>query len=262
MASLDMSLDDMIKNSRNSRRGRGQGRARRGRGAGGSFSGGRMMGPPRRGPLRVNAQQSPYAIAKSFRRPKSFPWQRDLLEDSLRAAGLPGVENGTKLYISNLDTGVTNEDIRELFSEFGQLKRHAVHYDKNGRPNGSAAIVFARRSDAFQALKRYNNVQLDGKPMKIEIIGTNSEIPASARVNVVGGVNGRRTVAMPGGYSRGSAAVSRGSGQRGRGGGFRNGRGRTRWRGRGGRGGRKPVDKSADDLDKELENYHAGAMET
>ena len=39
-------------------------------------------------------------------------------------------------------------------------------------------------------------MQLDGKPMKIEIIGTNSEIPASARVNVVGGVNGRRTVAM------------------------------------------------------------------
>ena len=39
-------------------------------------------------------------------------------------------------------------------------------------------------------------MQLDGKPMKIEIIGTNSEIPASARVNVVRGVNGRRTVAM------------------------------------------------------------------
>ncbi|XP_057501089.1 THO complex subunit 4D-like [Actinidia eriantha] len=261
MASLDMSLDDMIKNSRNSRRGRGQGRARRGRGAGGSFSGGRMTGAPHRGPLRVNTQPSPYAIAKSFRRPKSFPWRRDLFEDSLRAAGLPGVENGTKLYISNLDTGVTNEDIRELFLEFGQLKRHAVHYDQNGRPNGSAEVVFARRSDAFQALKRYNNVQLDGKPMKIEIIGTNSEIPASARVNVVRGVNGRRTVAMPGGHSRGSATVSRGSGQRGRGGGFRNGRGRTRGRGRSRGGGRKPMDKSVDDLDKELDNYHAGAME-
>ena len=48
--------------------------------------------------------------------------------------------------------------------------------------------------------------------------------------------------------------------QRGRGGGFRNGRGRTRGRGHG-RGGRKPMDKSVDDLDKELDNYHAGAME-
>ena len=57
---------------------------------------------------------------------------------------------------------------------------------------GSAEVLFARRSDAFQALKRYNNVQLDGKPMKIEIVGTNAEVPVSARVNVVGGSNGRR----------------------------------------------------------------------
>ncbi|GMP32510.1 hypothetical protein CsSME_00006232 [Camellia sinensis var. sinensis] len=74
-------------------------------------------------------------LHQSFRRTKNFPWQRDLFEDSLRAAGLNGVENGTKLYISNLDIGVTNEDIKELFSEIGQLKRYTVHYDKNGRPS-------------------------------------------------------------------------------------------------------------------------------
>lgn len=57
-------------------------------------------------------------------------------------------------------------------------------------------MVFARRTDGFQALKRYNNVQLDGKPMKIEIVGSNTQIPMLARVNVVGGTNGRRTVVM------------------------------------------------------------------
>ncbi|KAF7130600.1 hypothetical protein RHSIM_Rhsim10G0177300 [Rhododendron simsii] len=251
MASLDMSLDDMIKSRRSSERGRGQGRARRGRGRGtvGPFRGGRMAAAPRRGPLSVNSRPSSR---------KSFPWQRDLFEDSLRAAGLTGAENGTKLYVSNLDVGVTNEDIRELFSEIGALKRYAVHYDRNGRSSGSAEVVFSRRTDAFQALKRYNNVQLDGRPMKIEIIGTNSEIPSSARVNVVGGANGRRTVVMaPRGRGRGTAAVSRGSGPRGRGGPRNFGA-----RGRGGRGGRgrgreKAVEKSADELDKELDNYHA-----
>lgn len=41
-------------------------------------------------------------------------------------------------------------------------------------------MVFSRRGDAVAAVKRYNNVQLDGKPMKIEIVGTNIATPAVA----------------------------------------------------------------------------------
>lgn len=66
MASLDMSLDDMIKNRRNNDKGgRRQGRVRRGRGPGGSSRGGRPFGAPRRNPLGVNARPSPYTIAKA-----------------------------------------------------------------------------------------------------------------------------------------------------------------------------------------------------
>ncbi|KAL0463399.1 UNVERIFIED_CONTAM: THO complex subunitD [Sesamum latifolium] len=266
MASLDMSLDDMIKNRRsNNRGGRGDGRPRRGKGPGVSSRGGRPFGAPRRNPLG------------SIRRTKNLPWQNGLFEDSLKAAGLSGLETGTRLYISNLEVGVTNEDIRELFSEIGELVRYGIHFDKNARPSGSAEVVFARRSDAFQALKRYNNVQLDGKPMKIEIIGANAETPVSARVNVVGGANGKkRTVVIaPGpGRSRGGfASANRGSAQRGRGGssnvrGGGRGRGGSRGGGGGGRGRggaqwrKKTVEKSADELDKELENYHAEAMQS
>ncbi|GKV47070.1 hypothetical protein SLEP1_g54006 [Rubroshorea leprosula] len=41
---------------------------------------------------------------------------------------------------------------------------------------------------------------------------------------------------------------------------MRNSRGGARGRGGRGRGMKKPADKSADELDKELDNYHAGAM--
>ncbi|RHN68126.1 putative chromatin target of PRMT1 protein [Medicago truncatula] len=201
----------------------------------------------------------------------------DLFEDSLRAAGIQGVEADTKLYVSNLDRGVTNEDIRELFSELGELKRYAVHYDKNGHPTGSAEVVYNRRSDAFAALKRYNNVLLDGKPMKIEIVGTNSALPVTARVNVssmnVSAMNGqrKRTVVMTprGGRGGGPAMLNRGAGW-GRRGGSRGGSGSMRGRGRGrpgrgggrGRGRKDGVEKSAEQLDKELETYHAEAMQT
>ncbi|KAJ6364571.1 hypothetical protein OIU76_029520 [Salix suchowensis] len=222
------------------------------------------------GPLSVNARPPKYSNAKPTRRIRSLPWQHDLLEDSIRAAGITGLEVGTKLYVSNLDYGVTNEDIRELFAEIGDLKRFAVHYDKNGRSTGSAEVLYTRRSDAFSALKKYNNVLLDGRPMKIEIVGSNPEVPISARVNVTG-ANGKkkRTVVMtPGpGRGRGGGAVNtHGPGQSRRGGGvprngMRNGRGRAQGRGRG-RGKKQPVEKSVDDLDKELESYHAEAMQT
>ena len=271
-SSLDMSLDDRIKSSRSNReRGRGRGRARAHTSRGTVRNpgvGGRITGAARRG---LNTRPSSYAIAKSIRRTGPFPWQQDLFEDSIRAAGIQGVEVGTKLYISNLDHGVANEDIRELFSEIGDLKRCVVHYDKTGHPSGSAEVVYTRRSDAFSALKRYNNVLLDGKPMKIEIVGANAELPITARVNV-SGVNGRRkkrTVVMMsrGGQTGGGAGLSRAatrvqrSGARPKGG-TSSGRGRVRSRGRGrvGRQGRGKKEKSAEELDKELETYHAEAM--
>lgn len=34
-------------------------------------------------------------------------------------------------------------------------------------------MVFSRKADGVAALKRYSNVQLDGKAMTIELIGTN-----------------------------------------------------------------------------------------
>ncbi|KAL4197472.1 hypothetical protein AMTRI_Chr04g251360 [Amborella trichopoda] len=302
-SSLDMSLDDIIKNNRRSSnvvRGRVPGR---GRGRGQTRGGGvRGRG---RGPLRLNPRPSSYSIAKSFSRTKDMIWQHDMFEDSMIAAGLTGIESGTKLYISNLDYGVSNEDIRELFSEIGPIKRCAVHYDRSGRSSlsglgvrvapesksktagssmarrsidkgtrylhheGSAEVVFTKRSNALAAVKRYNNVQLDGKPMKIELIGTNLGMPVSARVNVTGGAGrGRRTVVMTPEFGPMPGVVSGGHGTRwGRGrGGFRRGGRGGRGRGVGGRGrgrgrGRNqaPPPKSADELDKELESYHANA---
>lgn len=38
--------------------------------------------------------------------------RNDLFDDSMVASGLSGIEMGTKLYISNLDYGVSNEDMK------------------------------------------------------------------------------------------------------------------------------------------------------
>ncbi|XP_010507292.1 PREDICTED: THO complex subunit 4C-like, partial [Camelina sativa] len=164
----------------------------------------------------------------------------------------------------------------EIYAEIGELKRYAVHFDRNGRPNGSAEVVYMRRSDAMLAMKKYKNVLLDGWPMRLEILGGNTEAaPVAAWVNVIG-LNGRMkwSVFIGQGVRGGRVGRGRGSGssmrrpatQQNQHGGGRDGirgRGRGAGGGRGnknGRGRKKQVEKLAADLDKDLKSYHAEAM--
>ncbi|CAK7331608.1 unnamed protein product [Dovyalis caffra] len=213
-SALDMSLDDIIKNSKKSGSGNFRGRDR-GRGRGRPSG----TGPARRFPNRGPNRAAPYPTAKA---PEST-WQHDMFRDQ---SGRTSSLEGNKLYISNLDYGVSNEDIKELFSEVGELKRYSIHYDRSGRSKGTAEVVFSRQAEAVAAVKRYNNVQLDGKPMKIEIVGTNfvaphAPITANAAFGNSNGLSGR--VRGRGG------ALGRLRGGSGRG--FARGRGRGRGRG-------------------------------
>ncbi|XP_011025725.1 PREDICTED: THO complex subunit 4B-like [Populus euphratica] len=51
-----------------------------------------------------------------------------------------------------------------------------------GRSKGTAEVVFALQTDILAAIKRYNNVQLDGKPLKIELVGVNVITPVPVLV--------------------------------------------------------------------------------
>merc|ERR1719315_305196 len=138
---------------------------------------------------------------------------------------MPKVGTAAKISISNLHFGVTDNDIQELFKTCGNMKSSAVHHDSNGQSLGTAHVIYAQPAAASQAMKQFNGVLLDGRPLKIVVEGA-SVVPFDF---------GKRL----------KAPAVRGSG-RGRG---RGGRGRGR-----GRGAKAPTPK-LEDLDAEMDAY-------
>jgi len=126
-----------------------------------------------------------------------------------------------KIQITNLDFNVTEQDVQELFAEFGSLKKSAIHFTSEGKSMGVADLVYGRRADAIKAIKQYNGVQLDGRPMKISI--QEQQQLQAKKPNIL-----KR-------LSQGAKPISRGGGR----GNFRGGRGALRgtFKPRGGGGG-------------------------
>ncbi|KAI5695339.1 hypothetical protein M8J75_014836 [Diaphorina citri] len=267
MNKIEMSLDDIIKNSKDiknfNRRGRGGSRGTRGS-VGGRDRIRRTSGGPsfKRSPARRSASAGGRPFTRSPRGGggyRSVPyakgdvdsmWTHDLYDSASYGGGrsMGGGGGGSgKLLISNLDFGVSNSDIKELFSEFGPLKSAKLHYDRSGRSLGTADLIYERRSDAIKAMKQYNGVPLDGRPMQIQLAADVSVLENTVPRPVARGGRGGAS----GGYRNGTAPTYRPRG--GSRGAPRGGSTRGGGRGRGGRNsGPKPTQE---ELDAELDAY-------
>lgn len=92
-----------------------------------------------------------------------------------------------KIYIGNLEYGVTESDLRRVLDEKGlNAQTITLISDKyTGRPKGFGFAEFATEDDARKAIESLNGMELNGRTMKV----SKAEKMKPRRENFGGGYN-------------------------------------------------------------------------
>ena len=75
---------------------------------------------------------------------------------------------GKKLFVGNLSWTTSNEALRDLLSQFGELSEVKIVTDRDtGRSRGFAFVTFADGAAAERAAAALNGTTLDGRAIKV-----------------------------------------------------------------------------------------------
>jgi len=120
----------------------------------------------------------------------------------------------SKLYVGNLPYNVSEDDLRALFSQAGEVKEVTLILDRETRrPKGFGFVEMATDADAQSAIQKFNGHELGGRAMTVNVARPREERGG-------GGFGGGRGGGGGFGTHRGGGR-SGGGGRGGRGGGGR-----------------------------------------
>ena len=80
-----------------------------------------------------------------------------------------------QIYVGNLAPGLSDEDVRALFTPFGTVASAVVGKDKDGAPEGYALVVMPVKSEARAAADELRGKEIDGKPLRVRILKPGDE---------------------------------------------------------------------------------------
>jgi RNA recognition motif-containing protein len=129
----------------------------------------------------------------------------------------------TRLYVGNLNFRTTGDELREMFSQAGEVENASVVEDRDtGRSRGFGFVEMATSEGATAAIEMFNGKEFGGRSLTV-----NEARPRVERGGGGGGYGGR---GGGGGYGGGGGRGAGGGGGYGGGGGGGGGREREpRW---------------------------------
>ena len=92
---------------------------------------------------------------------------------------ISGRDNRRRLYITNLNKKVTNDELKKLFQKYGRLRRCGVNFTQLGESKGTADVEFERHRDAVNAIRNLNKADINGRVVNVRF-------SALRRINRVG----------------------------------------------------------------------------
>jgi len=76
----------------------------------------------------------------------------------------------SKLYVGNLSYNSTDQDLRELFSQAGEIQEVSVVMDRyTSQPKGFAFVQMVQAADAQKAIEMFNGKELDGRRLVVNV---------------------------------------------------------------------------------------------
>ncbi|XP_002987302.2 nuclear cap-binding protein subunit 2 [Selaginella moellendorffii] len=79
------------------------------------------------------------------------------------------LQTSVTVYVGNLSFYTTEEQLYELFSRCGEIKRIVMGLDKNNKtPCGFCFIIFYTRDDAQDSVKYISGTILDDRPIRVD----------------------------------------------------------------------------------------------
>lgn len=83
------------------------------------------------------------------------------------------------IYVGNLPYGVTEDELKDAFSEFGDVSSVNIITDKfSGQSKGFGFVEMSNNSEADEAIKALNESALKGRNIKVNQAKPRGERPA------------------------------------------------------------------------------------
>ncbi len=122
----------------------------------------------------------------------------------------------SKLYVGNLSYQTTEDELRELFSQAGDVTDVVIIKDRDtGNSKGFGFVTMNSQEGANQAVQQFNGYSLGNRELKVNAARPREERPSGG---YGGGGGGYNRGGGGGGYNRGGGGGGGGRGRSGGGG--------------------------------------------